>query len=169
MQLRRTLDAPFDPTADVGQVVDPNVHGCACRLSTDRATDGVYNEAAFRYFLDVERRRSAASNQPFVLLLVDMGNPPASGGEFDALSARKLMSGLTECVRETDFVGWYRERTIAGAVLTQHADPIGSDLQRAISGRVVRVLRDCLRPHAVTLRVSVYLFPSAIEIASETC
>jgi hypothetical protein len=169
MSLRRNFDAPFDPTAAFGVAVDHNIDSCACGLNTDTATDGAYNEAAFHYFLDVEQRRSAVSNQPFVLLLVEMNNPPPSGAEFDVLSAQKLMSGLAECVRETDFVGWYCERTIAGAVLTQHADPIGSDLQQAISGRVVEVLRRCMRPHAVMLRVCVYLFPSAIEIASETC
>jgi hypothetical protein len=169
MSLRRNLDAPFDRTTSFSVAVDHNIDSCACGLNTDGAADGVYNEAAFHYFLDVERRRSAASNQPFVLLLVDMNNAPPTSAEFDPLSAQKLMSGLAECVRETDFVGWYLDRRIAGAVLTQHADPIGSDLQQAISRRVVDVLRACMRPHDVALRVCVYLYPSAVAIASEIC
>jgi len=169
MSLRRNLDAPLDRTAGFAVAVDHKIDSCACRLSTDGSADAAYNEAAFHFFLDVERRRSAASNQTFLLLLVEMNNPPPSGAEFDALSGQALMSGLAECVRETDFIGWYLERTIAAAVLTQHTDSIGSELQQAISRRVVDVLRDCMRPHDVMLRVRVYLFPSAVAIASETC
>src|SRR5258705_3194143 len=44
---------------------------CTCALSLT-ANGAAYNEEAFRYLLDVERERFEASNQPFVLLLVDL-------------------------------------------------------------------------------------------------
>ena len=44
-------------------------------LSSDLALDGTcpvaYNEDAFRYFLDMERRRAELSGRPLLLLLVD--------------------------------------------------------------------------------------------------
>ena len=51
-----------------------------------------------------------------------------------------MFSGLALCVREVDFIGWYRTERIAGAVLTQGAGAPEPDAAQRISERVSEVL-----------------------------
>jgi hypothetical protein len=172
MSTRPVFEAPFDQTrelsADFGSGWDSQsdrqseTDSCACDLALDDALGLVYNEEAFRYFLEVERKRSELSNRPFVLLLVDLTGQSLATLEMDVSSAQKLLLALSVSVRETDFIGWYRARSVAGAVLTQHSDAAGADLQEVVSRRIAQVLRESLPAELASLvRVRIYQLPSA--------
>jgi hypothetical protein len=136
---------------------------CDCGLVSSDAQGQAYNEQAFRYFLDLERKRSDLSNRPFVLLLVDLSQESSvTTPDIDPGSAQKLFRALSACVRETDFIGWYRAGSVAGAVLTQHSDTPGADVQDAVSRRFEQSLRKQLPSDLQALvRVRVYQLPSA--------
>ena len=124
------------------------------------AIPGAYNEEAFRYFLDVERRRSEISNRPFVLVLLNL-RAALSPNDIPP-DPEALLAGLSHVVRETDFIGWFRDRSVAGAALTQHSETAVTDLTAAISRRVVRILADRLPPRlAHRVRVRVYQLSGA--------
>jgi hypothetical protein len=95
-----------------------------------------YDEEAFLYFLEIERKRSEASNRPFLLMLVDFKRFSGLDASIDPVAARQLFSALTLCLRETDFVGWYREGRVVGAVLTQHGEPEGDEISEVVRRRV---------------------------------
>jgi hypothetical protein len=126
----------------------------SCGLVSDGRAGDVYNEEAFRYFLEIERKRSELSTRPLLLLLIDLKKQPATDGGIDPISARKLFTALSPCVRETDFIGWYRHGRVAGAVLTQHADATVADVPDIVCQRIVKALRDTL-PSAVAKRLQV--------------
>lgn len=132
---------------------------CGCGLAS-AAVPGAYNEEAFRYFLDIERRRSEISSRPFVLVLLNLRMPRVSNDS--ASDSETLLAGLSHVVRETDFIGWFRDRSVAGAVLTQHSETAVSDLTAAVSRRVVQILGDRLPPTlAHRVRVRVYQLQGA--------
>ena len=141
---------------------------CDCGLASSDAPGEAYNEEAFRYFLDLERKRSELSNRPFVLLLVDLSQESSvTTPDIDPGSAQKLFSALSACVRETDFIGWYKAGSVAGAVLTQHSDTQGADVQEAVSRRFEQSLRKHLPSDLEALvRVRVYQLPSAPQSVS---
>jgi hypothetical protein len=144
-------------------VGNPTAGPCGCGFTSG----DVYNEEAFRYFLEVERKRSELSNRPLVLLLLDLRDQSPAVPEIDMSVAQKLFSALSTCVRDTDFVGWYQARSVAGAVLTQHSDSAGADLQDVVRRRVDQALSERLPSELATLvRVHVYQFPSAVPSAS---
>lgn len=116
-----------------------------------------YNEAAFRYFLGLERKRADLSNRAFLLLLVDLKPLAGANADVDALTATSLFGGLASCLRETDFVGWYRQGRVAGAVLTQHAETPGTDVSESVARRVSRLLSDQL-PAALAKRIQVRVY-----------
>jgi hypothetical protein len=58
------------------------------------------------------------------------------------------------CVREVDFVGWYRQGRVAAAVLTQGVDLPDEDAPSRIVERVTRILSERL-PHGVAERLRV--------------
>jgi len=132
---------------------------CVCGFGSHGAA--AYNEQAFRYFLDIERKRSETSKRPFVLLLVDLKKQPSPTSRLAPAAAEKLLAALSRCVRETDFIGWYRDHAIAGAVLTQDSETVESNLPEAVSRRITDVLRDHLPVDlANMIQVRVYRLPS---------
>ena len=114
-----------------------------------------YNEAAFRYFLDVDRRRVQRSERSIILVLVSVRGAGGARAALDQASASSLFAGLAGSVREVDFVGWYREGRVLGAVLPQGVAP-SRELRAVIANRVLSSLRTSLPGNrAADLRVRV--------------
>lgn len=113
---------------------------CSCGLAhVDRAVQA-YNEEAFRHFLAIERKRSERANRAFLLLLVSLRKEPGMSVAFPPQVASRMFAGLALCVREVDFIGWYRTERIAAAVLTQGSGAPEPDAARRICDRVTEVL-----------------------------
>lgn len=127
---------------------------CAVVLDVGIGPGQVYNEAAFRYFLAEERRRSLSSNRPSVLLLLELHE---QDGPVNASLARTLFSCLARCLRETDIMGWYHEARVAGAVLTDLSDATVGDVPTHVLERVDAQVRKAL-PRRLAPRLSVRLF-----------
>lgn len=120
------------------------------RRSSGVATEGrlgqAYDEEAFRYLLAIERKRLERSGRPLLLVLVELKELPGPSERIDAVVAAKLFSGLWFCLRETDFIGWYSEDRIAGAMITQLATVPQSAVSRLLRHRVRDVLCENLPP-----------------------
>lgn len=125
-----------------------------------------YDEHTFRYLLGLEQRRSDRSGRPFVLVLVDTGTDGSSRG-IDREVATTIFSGLSQCVRETDFLGWYEDGRRAGAVLTELGDGSSSDSRELINEKVLtrgfleRLPSDLAR--RLQIQVTRYPTPDAAE------
>ncbi len=128
---------------------------------------GAYNEEAFRYFLAVEHERSKRSNRPFLLLLFDLKKKPGTADSFDAAMAATLFVGLSRRLRETDFVGWYCEGRVIGAVLTQSTKAPGTNVAHVVVQRILGELRHSLAPEArARLQMRVYQRPNGLKARS---
>ena len=117
-------------------VIDRRSHGVVLEERLGQA----YDEQAFRYFMEIERRRAARAHRPVLLLLLAAKEPLATSANMDPGLAAKLFSGLWRCLRETDVVGWYREARVPGAILTQVEDGLRPEATREIRQRVNRAL-----------------------------
>jgi hypothetical protein len=136
---------------------------CSCGLAL--AGHGpAYNEEAFHHFLAIERNRSEASMSPFLLLLVEFEKRGGVPVQITNGLATKVFSALTECLRDTDVIGWYREDRIAGAVLTDLGDVSLSSIPQQITSRVQSILRASV-PAAVSslVQVRIYQLPARGE------
>lgn len=129
----------------------------ALSLAPEDPAGRAYNQEAFRYFLENERNRSERSERPFLLLLVELKKQPGASARFDVAVAAKLFTGLGLCLRETDFVGWYRDGHLAGAVLTQLSDATGVDLCHVVRQRASTALAESL-PSDVFSRLQMRIF-----------
>jgi hypothetical protein len=104
-------------------------------LTMDSRIAGAYNEDAFRYFLEIERQRADASGRPFLLLLIDFGKR-SRRAPIETPIAERLFEALESCLRDTDFVGWYRQGQIVGGVLTQDSPTVAADVLTCVTERV---------------------------------
>jgi hypothetical protein len=169
MVRRTTTDAFRDvvratvPSADgpfrVFSRSDPTEQdACSFDMEVEEVRVQAYNEEAFRYFLEIERKRSEGSSRPLLLLLVDVKGERGGDGVIDAATAAQLFGGLSACLRETDFVGWYREPRVVGAVLTQqHTSSQRTDMLSEISDRVLRRLSG-YAPSTLVGRIQLRVF-----------
>src|SRR5499427_2010089 len=128
----------------------------------------VYNEEAFRYFLQIERKRANRSNSRFLLLLVDLKKDEQQSSGFDAATSVKLFAAMLPCLRETDFIGWYRQGRVASAVLTQVGDTQGVEVSNLVASRIREAVGQNL-PSSVSerLQVRVYQVPASTDGLSE--
>ena len=123
-----------------------------------------YNEAAFRHFLAVERRRAERSMRSLLLVLVTLRQSPGLSAKINDATAAALFRGLGASVREVDFVGWYREGRVAAAVLPQGVKASG-DVPHLIADRVVIALRKRLSAdQSRNLRVRVVRLGARVGI-----
>jgi hypothetical protein len=121
----------------------------------------VYNERAFRYFLSIEVKRSERTGRPFALLLLEWNAQRRLRSSLDSELATRLFSGLSLCLRETDFVGWYQEGTVAAAVLTHLGDTPGADITHQIRRRFNQAAFTALVPEiAEDFVLRVYQLPA---------
>ena len=100
----------------------------------------IYDQSAFRHFLALERRRAERRGRSLVLLLVEMA-PLPQGHRAAGTIESTIFGVLEQCVRESDFVGWYTTARIAGAVLVQGGTPPSQDVCHAIGKRVTTMLK----------------------------
>ena len=114
-----------------------------------------YNEAAFKYFLDVDRRRVRRTERSILLVLLSVQEHPGRSVQLTDEMAAQLFSGLAASVREVDFVGWHRHGRVVGAVLPQ-AVSATRELRDLIANRLLMSLRKVLpRQTGANLRVRV--------------
>ena len=112
-----------------------------------------YDEETFRHFLTIERRRAEQSTRAFLLVLVSLKNEGEGGVPMPYALSNALFEGLGRCVREIDFIGWYREGRIVAAVLAQGAEP-PHDVDGTVADRVKAELTSRL-PRRATGRLNV--------------
>jgi hypothetical protein len=98
-----------------------------------------YNEAAFRHFLDLDCRRAERSMRSLLLILVRTRMRGGVRPALEGRTAERVFHALGSCVREVDFAGWYREGTVAGAVVALHAGAT-ADVAERLAGRVDQML-----------------------------
>jgi hypothetical protein len=123
----------------------------------------VYNEAAFRHFLAVDRWRAERSSRSFLLILVTIRQSSDRGGKIADATAAALFRGLDACVREVDFIGWFREGRVAAAVLPQGINASGA-VPHLVAARLLPALRERLpAEEAGKLRVRVVRLGSEIR------
>jgi lipopolysaccharide/colanic/teichoic acid biosynthesis glycosyltransferase len=95
--------------------IDTNVRS---RTASDSsaADREVLTEEGFLKALVLERKRSERSKNPFLLMLLETGQP--SGPDIERNPLDRVISALLPTTRETDVVGWYQRGTVVGVIFT---------------------------------------------------
>jgi len=111
----------------------------------------VHNEAAFRHFLTIERRRAEQSGRTVLLVLVALQRTPGRNQRLTPQTAAAIFGALGSSVREVDFVGWFRDGQVAAAALIHRGRPQPD----AIAERITNMLKTGLRDEDAGLRLRI--------------
>jgi exopolysaccharide biosynthesis polyprenyl glycosylphosphotransferase len=115
----------------------------------------VVREDLFKGALIRERKRSDRSNQAFVLLLVAADHLDGDGA---SLAWSAAVAAVSAAKRDTDVVGWFKERSVLGLILPESDPPQAVLLE--LEARVRQELSRRLGQALVT-RFSVRLYAHA--------
>jgi lipopolysaccharide/colanic/teichoic acid biosynthesis glycosyltransferase len=113
----------------------------------------VIDEELFRSTVTRERKRADRCSQPFVLLLVNMGE---TAGPDAAATWRAAIAGLAAAKHETDVLGWFKRKAVIGVILT---DVRASELTTVCEGLDARFRRELAKRLEASIldRLSIHL------------
>jgi len=118
----------------------------------------VLSERTFKRMICVERKRTERSRTPFLLMLLDTGNQQVSEKNGKALDS--IVSALLESTRETDVIGWYKNRATVGIMFTELVVVDKNSLLSTMLTRVSTTLRDNLTFEQFNrISISFHFFP----------
>jgi lipopolysaccharide/colanic/teichoic acid biosynthesis glycosyltransferase len=118
----------------------------------------IQNEESFKRMIAVERKRTERSREPFLLMLLEAGSHQRAEKNGNALD--KIISAMLSSTRETDVVGWYRDRTTVGVMFTGLTIEDKNAVLSTILSRVSAALRDELTSDQFSqISLSFHFFP----------
>ena len=115
------------------------------------------DEESFRRVIAVERKRTERSKSPFVLMLLEVASQNSARA---SLALGSAMSVLLASSRDTDLVGWYKEKTTIGALFTGLVASDKGTVLTTILTRVTNTLRAELSFEQFSLiNISLHYYP----------
>jgi lipopolysaccharide/colanic/teichoic acid biosynthesis glycosyltransferase len=124
------------------------------------------DEPSFQRTIALERKRSDRSQKKFLLMLVDFGRALPSENNGHAL--QEMLSAILLSTRETDVVGWYKDRTVLGVMFTEIALEERGTIHATMMARVSETLRTNLsRTQFNQVTISFHLYPEDWDSQTE--
>jgi lipopolysaccharide/colanic/teichoic acid biosynthesis glycosyltransferase len=120
------------------------------------------SESTFLHALSLERKRAERSRRPFVLMLLDPGEPPRTNGSGPVLDP--TVSALFSAIRETDVAGWYKDHSLLGVIFAELGPADMKAILAALQTKVTAALRSRLNAEELSrIHLSFHCFPEDRE------
>jgi lipopolysaccharide/colanic/teichoic acid biosynthesis glycosyltransferase len=125
---------------------------------SQQAEHTVLEESAFQAMIARERKRTERSRNPFLLMLLDMGQAQTGGSGEIVLC--KVLAALSLSTRETDVTGWYKSGCTVGVMFTEITIDERGAILTTLMARVSETLRSNLSLDQFNkIGISFHLFP----------
>jgi lipopolysaccharide/colanic/teichoic acid biosynthesis glycosyltransferase len=117
-------------------------------------------EAWFARILSLERQRTARSQMPFILMLMNIEDLGELNGN-QARFAHEVVTGLASFTRETDSTGWYRDGSVLGIIFTELGESRDINVSvDSITSKVASGLEKQLGKETISrIKISCHVFP----------
>jgi hypothetical protein len=102
---------------------------------------GVYNQEVFRQLLESESKRSERSGRLWQIILVHWTDAQGEIVRMNSDVAQRVITASFHSFRETDYIGWYRDGHVIGAVLTVLAKEALTQASASLQPRLEETLR----------------------------
>jgi lipopolysaccharide/colanic/teichoic acid biosynthesis glycosyltransferase len=118
----------------------------------------ILHEESFKRMIAVERKRTERSREPFLLMLLEAGIHQRAEKHGKPLD--RILSAMLSSTRETDIVGWYKDRITVGVMFTGLPADDKNIVLSTILSRVSAALRDELTSEQFSqISLSFHFFP----------
>ena len=118
----------------------------------------VLGEETFSRMIAIERKRTERSKQPFLLMLLEDERPQDSRKKAGPLDS--MLSALLLSIRETDVIGWFKDREAIGVMYTGLEPGDKNSTLSTIQSRVSATLGDSVTFDQLSqVKISFHFFP----------
>jgi exopolysaccharide biosynthesis polyprenyl glycosylphosphotransferase len=118
----------------------------------------ILHEEAFKRLISVERKRTERSSKPFLLMLLETGGHYTSEKNGHVLA--NILSALLAATRETDVIGWYKNKATAGVMFTELEIDDKNSILSTMLTRVSNILQGTLTFEQFNkVSISFHFFP----------
>ena len=120
------------------------------------------SEESFAKMLCLERKRTERSRRRFVLVLLGTGSLLKGSETENALE--RIFFALSGSMRETDIMGWYKQRSVIGLIFTEMGAAEGKTVASAILAKLSHALCHALTIDQINeISLSFHVFPEDWE------
>jgi len=117
------------------------------------------SEEGFNEVLGLERKRTARSKRPFILMLLNIADFP-NGNNSGHVLRKRLITYLKSSIRDTDTIGWYLDDKVIGIIYTEIGDCSSKIASDIIIARVREGISNSFSPEkANSIRISLFFYP----------
>ncbi|MGE5206152.1 MAG: sugar transferase [Chlamydiota bacterium] len=124
------------------------------------------DESEFTRHVYLEQRRAERNGRSLLLILIDgidISEPATRAAAFHS-----VMQRLADLLRDTDFLGWYREDTVLGMLLPDLARA-DQALIRSVFGKFSDLLDGALGTVlAQRMQLTVHVFPDPLKLSGDS-
>lgn len=114
------------------------------------------SEHVFLRLLTMERKRAERSGRSFLLIVLDATQLFAQS----RTAMARVSSALCGCIRETDLIGWHRQDSAVGIILTELGSADRSAIRRALLDTLTSTLKSKIgSEQADQILISFHFFP----------
>ncbi len=118
----------------------------------------VLTEETFKRMIAVERKRTERSREPFLLMLLEAGNH--QGSEKNGKVLDNILSVLLLSIRDTDVIGWHKNRATVGVMFTGLAINDRRSILSVILNKMSTTLGAQLSSEQLSqVKISFHFFP----------
>ena len=119
---------------------------------------GLLTQQLFTRLLWLERKRTERSSRGFVLMLLDPGQLLNQRNRDEVLT--KLLSALSQAIRDTDITGWYKDGNVLGVIFTELGADVDGLLVNKLSMKVTEALYRTLTVSQINeINLTFHVFP----------
>lgn len=116
------------------------------------------DEETFRRMIAIERKRTERSKAPFLLMLLEICNNESPANNAKTLEV--IVAALMASSRDTDIIGWYKDRAMVGVMFTGLLGSDRDSIANMIVSRVSMTLEDQLSSETFRqISISFHFFP----------
>lgn len=116
------------------------------------------DEDTFKRMIAIERKRTERSKTPFLLMLLELTNSETE--EKNRTTLEIIVSAMMSTSRDTDIIGWYKDRAVVGVLFTGLVGDDKSAIADMIVNRVSASLQDELSLETFQqVSISFHFFP----------
>lgn len=131
--------------------------------------DSLMDELSFKRILTLERKRADRSKRSFALVTLNV-TALQKDNRLDPVLVDMSFSALSNCLRETDVIGWHTRDSILGVLLTEFGEYSVKDVSSRIRDKIRREMEaifDAETFGKMTLELHIYPASNA-DLSSES-
>ena len=119
---------------------------------------GLLTQQLFTKLLWLERKRTERSGRGFVLMLLDPGQLLNQRNQDELLT--KILSALSQAIRDTDITGWYKDGNVLGVIFTELGADVDGLLVNTLSTKVTEAMYRTLTVGQINeINLTFHVFP----------